>query len=457
MLSPMESPDLIVIGGGLAGSEAAWQAAQRGLRVHLYEMRPLRMTGAHQTADLAELVCSNSLGSRLPDRASGLLQNELRRLGSMLLACAEETALPAGSALAVDRVLFAQKVTERIQQHPKIRVIRQEVTEIPSLPTIIASGPLTSPALTQAIVAWTGEEHLSFYDAISPIVTAESINMEIAFRASRYGRGEAEEGDYINCPMTRQEYEAFVDALLSAERIELRAFEEEIRQGVRAGVERFFEGCLPIEILAERGREALAFGPLRPVGLIDPRTGKRPYAVVQLRQDNLIGDLYNMVGFQTNLKFSEQQRVFRMIPGLEHAEFVRYGQMHRNTFIASPRLLLPTLQSRQRPDLFFAGQITGVEGYMGNIATGLLAGWNAARLLHGQQPVTLPTVTMLGALCHYVTHASLKDFQPMKANFGILPPLASEKRLDKRARAQAYVQRALSALEEFLADLDETL
>jgi hypothetical protein len=238
---------------------------------------------------------------------------------------------------------------------------------------------------------------------------------------------------------------------------ELRAFEEEIRQGVRAGVERFFEGCLPIEILAERGREALAFGSLRPVGLINPRTGKRPYAVVQLRQDNLIGDLYNMVGFQTNLKFSEQQRVFRMIPGLERAEFVRYGQMHRNTFIASPRLLLPTLQSRQRPDLFFAGQITGVEGYMGNIATGLLAGWNAARLLRGQQPVTLPAVTMLGALCHYVTHASLKDFQPMKANFGILPPLASEKRLDKRAQAQAYVQRALSALEEFLVSLDETL
>ncbi len=452
----MEKADLIVVGGGLAGSEAAWQAAQRGLRVHLYEMRPLRMTGAHQTADLAELVCSNSLGSRLPDRASGLLQSELRRLGSMLLKCAEETALPAGSALAVDRVLFAQKVTERIQQHPNIRVIREEVTEIPSLPTIIASGPLTSPALAQAIVQWTGEAHLFFYDAIAPIVTAESINMEVAFRASRYGRGEAEEGDYINCPMTRQEYEAFVDALLSAERIALRPFEEEIRQGVRAGVERFFEGCLPIEILAERGREALAFGPMRPVGLIDPRTGKRPYAVVQLRQDNLIGDLYNMVGFQTNLKFSEQQRVFRMIPGLERAEFVRYGQMHRNTFIASPRLLLPTLQSRQRPDLFFAGQITGVEGYMGNIATGLLAGWNAARLLRGQQPVTLPSVTMLGALCHYVTHASLKDFQPMKANFGILPPLESGKRLDKRARAQVYVQRALAALEEFLVNLDET-
>lgn len=454
----MRKPDLIVVGGGLAGSEAAWQAAERGLFVHLYEMRPQHMTGAHQTADLAELVCSNSLGSRLPDRASGVLQNELRRLKSMLLACAEESALPAGSALAVDRVLFARKVTERIEHHPNIRVIREEVTEIPSTPTIIASGPLTSPALTQAIVRLTGEDHLYFYDAISPIVTAESINMEIAFRASRYGRGVDEEGDYINCPMNREEYEAFVDALLKAERIELREFEAEIRQGVRAGMDRFFEGCLPIEILAERGREALAFGPLRPVGLIDPRTGKRPYAVVQLRQDNLAGDLYNIVGFQTNLKYSEQQRVFRMIPGLERAEFVRYGQMHRNTFIASPRLLLPTLQFRQRPDLFFAGQITGVEGYMGNIATGLLAGWNAARLIQGKNPVILPTTTMLGALCHYVTHASLKDFQPMKANFGILPPLESEKRLDKRARAQAYAQRALSSLDSFLTSLsDESL
>ncbi len=450
---PMENADLIVIGGGLAGSEAAWQAAERGLRVHLYEMRPIRTTGAHQTGYLAELVCSNSLGSRLPDRASGVLQNELRRLKSLLLACAEESAVPAGSALAVDRELFAHKVTERLEQHPNIRIIRSEITDIPSSPTIIASGPLTSPALTQAIVRLTGEQHLSFFDAISPIVTAESINMEIAFRASRYGRGEAEEGDYINCPMTRDEYEAFVDALLSAERIELREFEEVIRQGVRAGVERFFEGCLPIEILAERGRNALAFGPMRPVGLIDPRSGKRPYAVVQLRQDNLLGNLYNLVGFQTNLKYSEQQRVFRMIPGLERAEFVRYGQMHRNTFIASPRLLLPTLQFRSRPDLFFAGQITGVEGYMGNIATGLLAGWNAARLIRGKEPLVLPPATMLGALCHYVTHASLQDFQPMKANFGILPPLESEKRLDKRARAQAYAQRALTTLENFLQSL----
>ncbi len=445
--------ELIIIGGGLAGSEAAWQAAQRGVRVRLYEMRPAQQTGAHQTGDLAELVCSNSLGSVLPDRASGVLKNELRRLGSMLLECAEAAALPAGSALAVDRELFARTVTERIQNHPLIEVIREEATGIPDAPTIIASGPLTSPRLSQAIAALEGAGHLYFFDAIAPIVAYDSINMEIAFRASRYGKGVQEEGDYINCPMTEEEYHAFVDALLSAERIELRAFEEEIRRGVRAGIHRFFEGCLPVEILAERGREALAFGPMRPVGLRDPRTGKRPYAVVQLRQDNLAGNLYNMVGFQTNLKFSEQRRVFRMIPGLENAEFVRYGQMHRNTFIASPKMLRPTLQYRRREDLFFAGQITGVEGYMGNIATGLLAGWNAARLLKGQPPLVLPRTTMLGALCHYITHADMADFQPMKANFGILPPLEGARRLKKRQRAKAYADRALTDLERFLNEV----
>ncbi|RME91089.1 MAG: methylenetetrahydrofolate--tRNA-(uracil(54)-C(5))-methyltransferase (FADH(2)-oxidizing) TrmFO [Anaerolineae bacterium] len=453
MVQCIPMTELIIIGGGLAGSEAAWQAAQRGVRVRLYEMRPAHQTGAHQTGDLAELVCSNSLGSTLPDRASGLLKNELRRLGSMLLECAEAAALPAGSALAVDRQLFARTVTERIQSHPLIEVIREEVTEIPNAPTIIASGPLTSPRLSEAIAELTGSDHLYFFDAIAPIVTYDSINMEIAFRASRYGKGVQEEGDYINCPLNEEEYNAFVDALLTAERIELRAFEEEIRRGVRAGVHRFFEGCLPIEIIAERGREALAFGPMRPVGLRDPRTGKRPYAVVQLRQDNLAGNLYNMVGFQTNLKFPEQRRVFRMIPGLERAEFVRYGQMHRNTFIASPRLLRPTLQSRAREDLFFAGQITGVEGYMGNIATGLLAGWNAARLLKGKPLLTLPRTTMLGALCHYITHADLADFQPMKANFGILPPLENAKRMKKRQRAKAYADRALVDLERFLNEM----
>jgi methylenetetrahydrofolate--tRNA-(uracil-5-)-methyltransferase len=444
---------LTIIGGGLAGSEAAWQAAQQGIQVRLYEMRPATPTGAHQTADLAELVCSNSLGSNLADRPSGVLKNELRRLGSLLLECAEKTALPAGGALAVDRSQFSRLVTERIHNHPNIEVIRQEVTAIPSTPTIISSGPLTSPALSQALAALSGEEHLYFFDAISPIVTAESINMQIAFRASRYGTGEQEEGDYINCPLTREEYYNFVDALLGAERIPLRAFEEVIRQGVKAG--HFFEGCLPVEIIAERGRDALAFGPMRPVGLTDPRTGKRPWAVVQLRQDNLAGSLYNLVGFQTNLTYPEQKRVFRMIPGLENAEFVRYGQMHRNTFLASPKLLRPTLQFLQRDDLFLAGQITGVEGYMGNIATGLLAGLNAARLMQGRPLLTLPITTMLGALCHYITHADLKNFQPMKANFGILPPLENSERLGKRERAQAYAERARADLEAYLSALPQ--
>ncbi len=438
--------DLIVIGGGLAGSEAAWQAAQRGLKVRLFEMRPSLQTGAHQTNDLAELVCSNSLGSNLPDRASGVLKNEMRMLGSMLLECAEDASLPAGGALAVDRELFARLVTERIQNHPNIEIIREEAKEIPSSPTIIASGPLTSPALSQSIADLSGEDHLFFFDAIAPVIHAESINMEIAFRASRYDTGEQDEGDYINCPFSKEEYYAFVDALMQAERIELRSFEDAIKSGVKAG--HFFEGCLPVEVIAERGVDSLAFGPMRPVGIRDPHTGKRPYAVVQLRQDNLAGSLYNLVGFQTNLKFPEQRRVLRLIPGLENAEFLRYGQMHRNTFIASPKLLRPTLQHIQRDDLFFAGQITGVEGYMGNIATGLLAGLNAARLHHNEKLITLAPTTMLGALCHYVTHADLKDFQPMKANFGILPSL--ETKIAKRERGRAYSARALAELQMIL-------
>ncbi|MDQ3004405.1 MAG: methylenetetrahydrofolate--tRNA-(uracil(54)-C(5))-methyltransferase (FADH(2)-oxidizing) TrmFO [Chloroflexota bacterium] len=447
--------DLIVIGGGLAGSEAALQAAQRGLKVRLFEMRPTLQTGAHQTHDLAELVCSNSLGSDLPDRASGLLKNEMRMLSCVLLECAQTASLPAGGALAVDRELFARLVTKRIQDHPNIEIIREEVKHIPDSPVIIASGPLTSPALSTSIAALSSEEHLFFFDAIAPIVHAESINMEIAFRASRYDKGEQEDGDYINCPFTKEEYYTFVEALLQAQRIELRAFEDAIKSGVKAG--HFFEGCLPVEIIAERGIDSLAFGPMRPVGLRDARTGKRPYAVVQLRQDNLAGSLYNLVGFQTNLKFPEQKRVLRLIPGLENAEFLRYGQMHRNTFIASPKLLRPTLQHRLRPDLFFAGQITGVEGYMGNIATGLLAGVNAARLHNMQEPITLPQTTMLGALCHYVTHADLKDFQPMKANFGIFPSLGSK--VPKRERGRAYAERALADLQlalpkEYLDDVN---
>lgn len=444
--------DLIVIGGGLAGSEAAWQAAQRGLSVKLYEMRPNLQTGAHQTHDLAELVCSNSLGSNLPDRASGLLKNEARLLMSMLLECAEESSLPAGGALAVDRELFARKVTEHIESHQNIEIVREEAKEIPNTLAIIASGPLTSQAMSQSIAALNSEEHLFFFDAIAPVMHADSINMDIAFRASRYGPNDEKEiGDYINCPFTKDEYYAFVEALLHAERIELRSFEDAIKSGVKAG--HFFEGCLPIEIIAERGLDSLAYGPMRPVGLRDPRTGKRPHAVVQLRQDNLAGSLYNLVGFQTNLKFPEQRRVLRMIPGLESAEFLRYGQMHRNTFIASPKLLRPTLQSNQRDDLLFAGQITGVEGYMGNIATGLLAGINAARLFHAQDPVTFPQTTMLGALCYYVTHADLKDFQPMKANFGILPSLGMK--IGKRERGKAYAERALLDLRTALDKVNE--
>ncbi|MGQ9517272.1 MAG: methylenetetrahydrofolate--tRNA-(uracil(54)-C(5))-methyltransferase (FADH(2)-oxidizing) TrmFO, partial [Anaerolineae bacterium] len=340
---------IVVIGGGLAGAEAAWQIAQRGVPVILYEMRPAKMTPAHQTDKFAELICSNSLGSDLPDRAPGLLKEELRRLGSLILACADATRVPAGGALAVGREAFAEEVTRRILSHPLIEVRRQEVTEIPRQGiVVIASGPLTSEPLAEDIRRLTGGEHLYFYDAMAPIVTLESIDMAKAFRASRYGQGD---DDYINCPMTAEEYYRFVDALVHAETIPLHAFETEDP--------RFFEACLPIEVLAKRGRDALAFGPLKPVGLVDPRTGERPFAVVQLRQDDLAGALYNMVGFQTNLRWSEQDRVFRMIPGLERAEFVRYGQMHRNTFINGPRLLKPTMQLRSDERILFAGQITG--------------------------------------------------------------------------------------------------
>lgn len=347
--------ELVVIGGGLAGCEAAWQAAEQGIAVTLFEMRPQKSTGAHTTADLAELVCSNSLGSALPDRASGVLKTEMARMGSLLLECAQATLLPAGGALAVDRTAFSQLVTQKIHAHPNITVVREEMTSLPTAPTILASGPLTSEKLAQAIRQWTGTEYLSFFDAISPIVTTESINMEVAFYASRYGQGTESDGDYINCPFTQAEYERFVTDLCTAEQIQLRDFEADIHNGVRAGMSQFFEGCLPVEIIARREPRALSFGPMRPVGLKDPRTGTRPYAVVQLRQDNLSGSLYNIVGFQTNLTYPEQRRIFRLIPGLENAAFARYGQMHRNTFIASPRVLEPTLQARQRPDLFFAG------------------------------------------------------------------------------------------------------
>lgn len=433
--------EIVVIGGGLAGSEAAWQVAQRGVHVTLYEMRPSVMTPAHRTPYLAELVCSNSLGSNLPDRASGLVKAELRYLRSVILECADANAVPAGGALAVGREAFAAAVTARIEGHPLISLQRTEVREIPKEGiVVIATGPLTSEALAEDIARLTGQEYLYFYDAMAPIVTLESIDMSRAFRASRYGRGE---DDYINCPMTREEYERFVDELLKAEIIPLRDFERED--------ECFFEACLPVEVIARRGREALAFGPLKPVGLVDPRTGQRPYAVVQLRQDNLAGTLYNLVGFQTNLKWSEQKRVFSLIPGLEHAEFVRYGQMHRNTFINAPSLLDATMECRRRRGLFFGGQITGTEGYIGSTASGYVAGLNAARLAMGLPLVAFPQVTMIGALCHYVASAEAAGFQPMKPNFGLMPPLVGKQR-GKKQRYQAYAERALSALRDFVRE-----
>jgi methylenetetrahydrofolate--tRNA-(uracil-5-)-methyltransferase len=453
-----------VIGGGLAGTEAAWQIAQRGLRVKLWEMRPRKMTPAHTTGQLAELVCSNSLGADQVDKAPGLLKHEMRALGSLMIECATQATVPAGGALAVDREAFAAMVTEKIQSHPNIAVIREEATRIPAGITVIASGPLTSDALAGEIAKLSGSEYLYFYDAIAPIVSLESIDFSIAFRASRYGKhadgtvsapGEnMGQGDYINCPMSKDEYYAFVDALAAAETAALRDFE--------LNAEQFFEGCLPVEVMARRGKDSLAFGPMRPVGIRDPRTNKRPHAVVQLRQDNIAGTLYNIVGFQTNLKFPEQDRVLRMIPGLGNAEFVRFGQMHRNTFINSPAMLEPNLKLRLENEalikrlgaasfpiphspfhIFFAGQIVGVEGYVGNAATGLLAGINAVRQARGEPLVTLPATSMLGALCHYITHAEPKHFQPMKANFGILPALPNPPR-DKRARALQYAERAMS-------------
>jgi methylenetetrahydrofolate--tRNA-(uracil-5-)-methyltransferase len=436
--------NVTVVGAGLAGSEAAWQLAKRGVTVHLYEMRPHKTTEAHQTDRFAELVCSNSLGARSVDRALGLLKEEMRRLGSLIIEAADASALPAGGALAVGREAFSAAITQAISQHPRIIVHREEVTDIPAGPTLIATGPLTSPALAERIRQLAGQEYLSFYDALAPIVTLESIKMPPCWRQSRYDRDSGESGgDYINCPMNEAAYRAFIQALRQAERIPLREFEQKD--------EKFFEACLPVEVLAKRGDDALAFGPMRPVGLRDPRTGRRPFAVVQLRQDNLAGTLYNLVGFQTNIRWPEQRRIFRMIPGLEEAAFVRLGQMHRNTFINSPALLRPTLQWRDRDDLFFAGQLIGTEGYVGSAAGGLLAGVNLARLLAGREPLVMPRVTMMGALFHYVTHANPKDFQPMKANFGILPPLQLRVRR-KRERYQKYAQRALATLERWMEE-----
>jgi methylenetetrahydrofolate--tRNA-(uracil-5-)-methyltransferase len=449
-----------VVGGGLAGCEAAWQAAQRGLRVTLFEMRPARMTAAHHSDLLAELVCSNSLGSNQPDHASGILKNEMRRLGSLIIDCADQAALPAGSALAVGREEFSRAVTAAILGHANITVRREEVGELPAgLPVIVASGPLTSLRLAETLRGLAGQEWLYFFDAMAPIVTADSVDMSTAFRASRYSHrseDDALQGDYINCPMSRTDYYAFVEAIKSAEKIELSDFEREPSLRIPPGEgARYFEGCLPIEVLAARHADALAFGPMRPAGLRDPRTGKRPFAVVQLRQDDVAGTLYNLVGFQTNLKWGDQERVLRMVPGLQQAEFVRFGQMHRNTFINSPVLLRPTLQWQGRDDLFLAGQITGTEGYVGSAAGGLLAGINVARLAHGQLAVALPPTTMMGALFHYITHANPAAFQPMKANLGLLPPLAARV-AGRRERGLAYAARAAADFEAALRAAAET-
>ncbi len=440
---------ITIIGGGLAGSEAAWQLAERGLRVALFEMRPQRGTEAHVSDRLAELVCSNSMGSTLPDRALGILKNEMLRLGSMIIRTAFKHAVPAGSALAVSREDFAEEVTGLIGNHPNIELRREEMAAIPDGPVIVATGPLTSPALFASIQALTSQEHLYFYDAMAPIVLADTIDMSVAFRQSRYDRDSGEdEGDYINCPLNKEEYEAFVQSVLAAPKTELKGADKEL--------ERYFEGCMPIEALASRGLDALAFGPMRPVGLTDPRTGRRPHAVVQLRQDNVAGTLYNMVGFQTNMRWGSQEQTLRMIPGLAQAEFVRLGQMHRNTFINSATLLRPTLQLRTRDDLFFAGQITGTEGYVGSAMGGLIAGINMSRLLAGQALLTPPPTTMIGALLHYITHADPQNFQPMKANMGLLPEM--ERRIRHKVnRYAAYAERARTELESYLTALDFSL
>ncbi len=427
---------IFVIGGGLAGCEAAWQIAKRGGKVLLFEMKPKVFSSAHRSPLLAELVCSNSLKSESPDNASGVLKEELLHLDSLILKVARETRVPAGDALAVDRELFSKKVTEVLEGLEGVEIIRQEVTAIPEKQMVImATGPLTSERLSEEIRKRTGKEHLFFYDAISPIVSAESIDFSKTFKGSRYGKGG---DDYINCPMNHEEYDRFVEALCQAEKVPLRDFEKGL----------LFEGCLPVEELAGRGKDTLAFGPLRPVGLIDPRNGKQPFAVVQLRQENAFGSLFNLVGFQTRLKQGEQAKVFRMIPGLERAEFLRWGSVHRNTFIDAPRLLLPSLQMRDEPLLFFAGQITGVEGYVESTAMGLLAGINAIRQVSGKEPVIPPPETAIGALIHHVSHSSQLPFQPMNIHFGLFPPLP--RRAKGLQKKHLIRQRALTALASWM-------
>lgn len=424
-----------VIGAGLAGSEAAWQIAAQGVPVRLYEMRPVRKTPAHITDRFAELVCSNSLRANGLTNAVGVIKEEMRRLDSLILASADKHAVPAGGALAVDRDGFSGAVTEALKNHPLVEVVNEELTELPDGIVVVATGPLTSPELSERLKALTGQEYLYFYDAAAPIVEKDSIDTDKVYLASRYDKGEAA---YLNCPMTEEEFDVFHEALVSAETAPVKEFEKEI----------YFEGCMPIEVMARRGKQTVLFGPMKPVGLVNPHTGKLPYAVVQLRQDNAAGTLFNLVGFQTHLKWGEQKRVFSLIPGLANAEFVRYGVMHRNTFINSPSLLESTYQFKRRPDLFFAGQMTGVEGYVESAASGLIAGINAGRLARGLAPLRFPPETALGSMAHYITSADPGNFQPMNANFGLLPPLPERIR-NKKEKNERLAGRALETIQNF--------
>ncbi|MEC2076990.1 FADH(2)-oxidizing methylenetetrahydrofolate--tRNA-(uracil(54)-C(5))-methyltransferase TrmFO [Metabacillus fastidiosus] len=428
-----------VIGAGLAGSEAAWQLAKRGIQVRLYEMRPVKQTPAHHTDKFAELVCSNSLRANTLTNAVGVLKEEMRMLDSVIIRSADDCAVPAGGALAVDRHEFADKVTDRVKNHPNVTVVNEEVTEIPEGPTIIATGPLTSQSLSEQLKALTGEEYLYFYDAAAPIIEKESIDMDKVYLKSRYDKGEAA---YLNCPMTEEEFDRFYEALIEAETVPLKEFEKEI----------FFEGCMPIEVMAGRGKKTMLFGPLKPVGLEDPKTGKRPHAVVQLRQDDAAGTLYNLVGFQTHLKWGPQKEVLSLIPGLENVEIVRYGVMHRNTFINSPNLLKPTYQYKGRENLFFAGQMTGVEGYVESAASGLVAGINAANLILGKELIEFPHETAIGSMSRYITTTNSKNFQPMNANFGIIAELPERIR-NKKERYEALANRALETIRKISRDM----
>ncbi len=439
-------PTIEIFGAGLAGCEAAWQAARRGVSVRLYEMKPQKYTPAHHASSFAELVCSNSLRSDSTANAVGLLKEEMRRLGSLIMEAADATRVPAGSALAVDRVLFSEYITEKIKKHPLIEVVEQEVTEVKDdTVTVIATGPLTSDAMADYIANTLGCEGLHFFDAAAPIVDFSTINMDVAFFASRYDKGDA---DYINCPMTREQYDAFYEALISAEEAELKDFDRESQKTLKV-----FEGCMPVEVMAKRGYDTLRYGPLKPVGLIDPRVGKEAYAVVQLRKENTAGTMFNLVGFQTHLTFPEQKRVFRMIPGLENAEFLRFGVMHRNTYLQSPGMLSADYSMIESPRIFFAGQMTGVEGYVESAGSGLVAGVNAARRALGEDALIYPEETMLGAMAAYVSRGGVGSFTPMNANFGIVPPLGYRVKGGKAAKNEKLAERALELIEGLREEL----